>query len=694
MITLFSISIKSALLVLLMILIQDVSVAQQNAHISGPLESQIDSLRHRFSIETSDQLRMGMARELGLFYTEADQDTAMYFVEIQLQMARSLGERLWEGDALRRLGFLIFTQGRYSESLSLSSQALTLLTDASTERQVWEPGRLSRTGTPEAARLSCLATAYNNRAQLYGRISNADENRSLYRKAIEIIEKVGDNAIASFIYANLGESYIEEYPDSARMYIGIALEKEESVGYRRYRGNNLSRMGRAHEVLNDFVSAEKYYMEAIAESKEVNNFRHLALSYYHLARLKQVTGDTARSLENALNSYEVAGSTRNMEVISEAGLLLSTLYEQLNDTDNAFYYLRQSQAASETLQNEEQVRRASDLQFGEQLRLRDLEEAQARSQARLRMNALMGVLFTIAVVAFLLYRNYRQQQTANTLLQHTLDDLKSTQSQLIQQEKLASLGQLTAGIAHEIKNPLNFVNNFSNVSLEMIDEALDEVYQIGQNKHATETAAILSDIKLNLSKIVEHGSRADGIVKSMLQHSRGGSGKMEPADLNAVVKEFVNLSYHGMRAGKQPFDVEMSLDLDDSIGEIPLVQEDFTRVIVNICSNAFDAMRGSVINDQGSMIGDREIGSVYTPRLKVRTKRVGESVIIEIEDNGPGIPDEIKDKILQPFFTTKKGTQGTGLGLSITHDIIKAHGGSLDIESEPGKSVFRIILHA
>jgi two-component system, NtrC family, sensor kinase len=467
--------IKTALLAFAVMLIHDASLAQQNAYITGPSEDQIDSLRHRFSIETSDHLRMGMARELGLFYTEADQDTAIYFVDMQLQLARSLGERLWEGDALRRLGYLVYTQGRYSESFSLNSQALTLLTDASTERQVWEPGRLSLAGTPEKARLSGLALAYHHRALLYGQIGNTAEQRAHYRKAIEIKEKIGDNAIAPFSYADLGESYINEYPDSAMMYLGIALEKMESVGYMRYRGNNLTYMGRAHEALNDFDSAEKYYLESIAESREQNNILALMRANYQLAQLNQMTGDTARALENALNSYEVAVSVRNLTVISDAGLLLSTLYEHLNDTDNAYYFLKQSQAASETLQKEDQVRRASDLQFAEQLRLREIEEVQARSRAQLRMNALMGVLFTIALVAFLLFRNNRQKQAANTVLEKTLDNLKAAQDQLVQQEKLASLGQLTAGIAHEIKNPLNFVTNFSEVSLEMIEEAREEV---------------------------------------------------------------------------------------------------------------------------------------------------------------------------------------------------------------------------
>jgi two-component system, NtrC family, sensor kinase len=258
-------------------------------------------------------------------------------------------------------------------------------------------------------------------------------------------------------------------------------------------------------------------------------------------------------------------------------------------------------------------------------------------------------------------------------LQKSLENLKATQSQLIQQEKLASLGQLTAGIAHEIKNPLNFVNNFSDVSIEMIDEAIDEVKAQGLAPQSQEDIIeILSDIKSNLTKIHEHGSRADGIVKSMLMHSRGGSGKMEPTDLNALVREYVNLSFHGMRAGKDPINVDIQLDLDESIDKVDLVGEDFSRVILNLCSNAFDAMR--TVKTQG------------LASLNVRTKKHKNTITIEIEDNGPGIPDDIKEKILQPFFTTKKGTEGTGLGLSITHDIVKAHGGELKVESPPSSN--------
>jgi signal transduction histidine kinase len=331
-------------------------------------------------------------------------------------------------------------------------------------------------------------------------------------------------------------------------------------------------------------------------------------------------------------------------------------------------------------------------------------------------------------------------EESNLALQKTLEDLNAAQDQLVQQEKLASLGQLTAGIAHEIKNPLNFVNNFSEVSLELVEEVREEVrrgtkdggpgsekaqlrqgfdeqakvksekspfdlpseasakgegikdgeagqgdVEISANDETTSLILeILDDIEANLRKIHEHGSRADGIVQSMLMHSRGGDGKMEPTPLNPIIKEYVNLAFHGMRAGKEPISVDIDLRLDENVGEVPLVAEDFSRVILNLVNNAFDAMRDKLTGDGGP-------GTGYVPKLTVRTKSENDRITIEIEDNGPGIPEEIKDKILQPFFTTKKGTQGTGLGLSITNDIIKAHGGNLKIGSEIDKGSTFII---
>lgn len=269
----------------------------------------------------------------------------------------------------------------------------------------------------------------------------------------------------------------------------------------------------------------------------------------------------------------------------------------------------------------------------------------------------------------------REIEKAYTKLEAAHENLKATQNQLIQQEKLASLGQLTAGIAHEIKNPLNFVNNFSGLSLEFLEEIEEELEKMDQNDSLENVKELLADIKTNLNKIKHHGGRADGIVKSMLMHSRGGSGTMDPTDLNEVVREYVNLSFHGMRANKNPINVEMELKLDENLPKIPLNSEDFSRVILNLTKNAFDAMREKI----------NKSGPEYHAKLEVRTKDLGKNVLIEVEDNGPGVPEEIKDKLLMPFFTTKKGTEGTGLGLSITHDIIKAHNGTLEISSKVGE---------
>ena len=260
-------------------------------------------------------------------------------------------------------------------------------------------------------------------------------------------------------------------------------------------------------------------------------------------------------------------------------------------------------------------------------------------------------------------------------LQEALDSLRSTQEQLIQQEKLASLGQLTAGIAHEIKNPLNFINNFSELSQDFLDEIEEELQKLPNSPEVENIQDLLSDVKSNLGKIRHHGSRADGIVKSMLMHSRGGTGTKDPTDLNALIREYSNLAFHGMRANPNPINVDVQLELDESLPKVDLNSEDFSRVILNLVKNAFDAMREKIAKE----------GSDYKAKVVVRTKDLGEKVLIEVEDNGPGVPDDIRDKLLMPFFTTKKGTEGTGLGLSITHDIIKSHEGNLEISSKVGE---------
>lgn len=264
--------------------------------------------------------------------------------------------------------------------------------------------------------------------------------------------------------------------------------------------------------------------------------------------------------------------------------------------------------------------------------------------------------------------------------------LKAVEQQLIKQEKLASLGLLTAGIAHEIKNPLNFITNFSDLSIEYLDEIEEILQDIENPKDIEEVFPLVQNIRSNLTKIHDHGHRAEGIVRSMLLHSRGGNGNYEPVDLNALLQEYVNLAFHGMRANKNPINVEMRVNLEPGIGMVTLNAESFSRVILNLCKNAFDAMR--------EKLESTETSPGYRPRLTISSKAKKNKVLVIIEDNGPGVPEDLQKKILTPFFTTKKGAEGTGLGLSITKEILQEHKASLNIESKENEFTrFRIELN-
>ncbi|OZV69037.1 ATP-binding protein [Winogradskyella aurantia] len=277
-------------------------------------------------------------------------------------------------------------------------------------------------------------------------------------------------------------------------------------------------------------------------------------------------------------------------------------------------------------------------------------------------------------VAYSRYEDFKALETAKNSLELTINDLKSAQAQLIQAEKMASLGELTAGIAHEIQNPLNFVNNFSEVSEELVDEMNEEL----DNGDFEEAKAISKDLKDNLSKINHHGKRADAIVKGMLEHSRINKGEKKPTDINALLDEFVRLSYHGLRAKDKSFNADFKLKLDPNVPKVNVVSSDIGRVILNLVNNAFYACA-----ERGRITLDRGI-KTYNPEVIVCSKQTEQGIELSVKDNGGGIPDKVKDKIFQPFFTTKPTGKGTGLGLSLSYDIIKAHGGKLTLESSEG----------
>jgi signal transduction histidine kinase len=299
--------------------------------------------------------------------------------------------------------------------------------------------------------------------------------------------------------------------------------------------------------------------------------------------------------------------------------------------------------------------------------------------------AIYALFFLGALRIYSLWRERRLRQEKEKLeqtVEERTKELKSSQAQLIQSEKMASLGELTAGIAHEIQNPLNFVNNFSELNQELADELEEEL-----NKgDIAEAKAIAKDIKANELKINHHGKRADAIVKGMLQHSRTSSAEKEPTDINKLADEYLRLAYHGLRAKDKSFNAQLVSDFDENIDLVKIIPQDMGRVILNLITNAFYA-----VNEKNNKA--KEAGIEFSPAVTVTTKKIEDEIVISVKDNGNGIPKEVLDKIFQPFFTTKPTGEGTGLGLSLSYDIVKAHGAELKVETEEDKgTIFSIIL--
>ena len=462
-----------------------------------------------------------------------------------------------------------------------------------------------------------------------------------------------------------------------------------------------------YNARGDISQAFLYYRQVIVNAAAIYAFQLCASAQAGIARLFLQQGRPDSALlyaRQALTFFQnnktgVQSWGQNTDgYIAEISPLLAELYKANGQLDSAYKYLRLSVTLKDSLYNTDKIRQFQTLGFNEASRRQQLEqqsrEAKQQYENRVKIYSLVAGMAAFLILAFILYRNNKQKQKANTLLQTqkqeieaTLGELKNTQRQLIQSEKMASLGELTAGIAHEIQNPLNFVNNFSEVSNELVDEMNEEL----SKGDIEEAKAIAYDIKQNLKKINHHGKRADAIVKGMLQHSRSSSATKEPTDINKLADEYLRLAYHGLRAKDKLFNAVLKTDYDESIGSINIVPQDMGRVILNLITNAFYAV--TALSASGGEKAKPKQG--YEPTVWVSTKKTEKNVLISVKDNGSGISQKLLDKIFQPFFTTKPTGQGTGLGLSLAYDIVKAHGGVLKVETKEGEgSTFTIQLPA
>jgi signal transduction histidine kinase len=410
--------------------------------------------------------------------------------------------------------------------------------------------------------------------------------------------------------------------------------------------------------------------------------------FFHTSNINNDIADYYKSINQtdsaiycAEKGLEVAGKVSYTQGILKASGILAELYE-LNNPEKALYHYKLNAEIRNNLYGAGNIQIMSDMIAQNEKKQVEIETAKVEYQNRIRLNSILGITFTLLLIAIFMFIISRRKQKANLKIQKAYSDLKSTQAQLIQSEKMASLGELTAGIAHEIQNPLNFVNNFSELSKELIGEMNEELaegsrqYAAGSRQSGEEklnlAKEIAGDISQNLEKINHHGKRAADIVKGMLQHSRTSSGQKEPTDINALADEYLRLAYHGLRAKDKTFNADYKTEFDESLPKINVIPQDIGRVLLNLINNAFYAVNEKVklnVND-------------YKPLVVVTTKLTENYVKIIVQDNGNGIPDLVKEKIFQPFFTTKPTGSGTGLGLSLSYDIVKAHNGEIKVETK------------
>ena len=635
----------------------------------------VDSLKSMIATTKNDTTKIYAQIGLCNAYKFANLDSSEVYGQQALKLARKINFIPGQILALSFLTGPAQQQGDYPKTLELGFKAIQLAQEHHLERFTKWPG--SDLAYPSYV---LTAPALSNMATVYMSLKDYQKTIDYSRQQISL-ELAGPSDLGlPYGYLQIGAAYLfSNQPDSAAYYEKKAVKIFKKLNFNEpfvyeLLGEIAMKSGRNKEALRYYKISER---NAIAG----NRLRALSDVYNNISKFFKTMDLPDSALYYAHKGLGVSQHLGQKSTSLAAAKLLSGLYEQGNPKES-LHYLKMADAYRDSLFSEVNLRAVQTIVAREKERRQELVAAKTAYQNKLRLYLLFTGLAFLLLISLILYRNYKKSKKANQTLKNTLDDLKSTQAQLIQAEKMASLGELTAGIAHEIQNPLNFVNNFSEVSGELIDE-MDEELDKGDIREAKEIAG---DIRQNLEKILTHGQRADGIVKGMLQHSRGSSGEKEPTDINALADEYLRLSYHGLRARDKSFTADFKLDADSNLSKVNVVPQDIGRVLLNLINNAFYA-----VSEKAKQNRDGYKPSVLVSTLQITPPSGGRGVEIRVKDNGPGIPDEVKKKIFQPFFTTKPTGQGTGLGLSMSYDIVKVHGGNLTVDSRQDKGTEFII---
>jgi two-component system, NtrC family, sensor kinase len=552
---------------------------------------------------------------------------------------------------------------------------------------------------------SVLAYTFNQIGHIYKDRDETDKALHYYWNSKYFAELGNNKLVQGYASMNLGAVYLNVDKFDSSLYYSLkayqifktedeiaTLIRTEMSGDHKFADIDMyvvTVIGSAYSKQNKFEEAERYFWEARKPVKNtIPNRRYQHILLFSLAQHFQRKNMPDSMLHYARLSIGIIETSSFAYLSAKPAKLLSDYYEDINP-DSTVKYLKLYLKSNEIINSTRVTQQLQMMSFEEERRREEIQQAERNYRNRIQVFILVAGLLTAGLFIIMMYRNNLQKQKVNAKLEQktkgledALEKLSSTQAQLIQSEKMASLGELTAGIAHEIQNPLNFVNNFSEVSKELIDEMKEEL-AVGTEASIQSAVEIADDISQNLEKINHHGKRADAIVKGMLAHSRTSSGKKELTDLNALVDEYLRLAYHGLKAKDQSLQAAYSFRPDRSLPKVNVVPQEIGRVLLNLINNAFYA-----VDEKKKQQPD-----TYEPKVTVSTKKVMDKVEVIVMDNGNGIPQKVMDKIFQPFFTTKPTGQGTGLGLSLSYDIVKAHGGELKVETIEGAgSEFSILL--
>ncbi len=652
-------------------LVPSLCISQANPLLIVPTARQADSISKVALSTPNDTLRMAAYRDLANYYLDFNVDSSAWFVKREIEIAERLKLKMWEADAKDLYAAILTKMGNWAGAFQMLREASALLDAKDILQNTWRLQNFSASGTPEAGLASISLLCQMDLFNLYRHTGDFNKSRSVAFDCMKKANAVNDQGVLAILSMNLGNMYLSlRNVDSTTFYFQESVKHGLACNYLQYTSTAYNGLGEINYLQGNLPQARFYFNKAIEAASGQKNSIAMGAAMVNIAKLlnKQSNKDSAYYF--ARQSIQIYQPLNMDNLMMSAYRTMAEVFESNLQYDSAYFYLSAASKINDSLQTTENSRQFQNLEFNEQTRQQEITNEKQKSQARLRMYGLIAGLAAIAIIAGILYWSNMRKRKTNIVLNKTLQNLKSTQSQLIQSEKMASLGELTAGIAHEIQNPLNFVNNFSEVNEELLTEMKEEL----DKGNIDDAKAIANDAIENQQKILHHGKRADAIVKGMLQHSSSGSGKKEPTNINVLADEYLRLAYHGLRAKDKTFNSSMKTDFDETIGNINIIPQDIGRVILNLITNAF-----YVVNEK-----KKQVTNGYEPTVVVSTKKEEDNVLVFVRDNGNGIPQKVLDKIFQPFFTTKPTGQGTGLGLSLSYDIVKAHGGELTVKTEEG----------